>query len=85
MADILRETKNPCVMWGDLNLLHAAADRAAMKDCHPIDKCKRVLDALARNAKGDRPLFRMRRVRVQLSNGWRKVRAFDLVGEDESS
>ncbi len=47
-VQILRETKNPAVMWGDAGLLHDIAERMGWP--HDAWKTeKRVLDALTAN------------------------------------
>ncbi len=47
-VEVLRETKNPAVMWGDSQLLHDIATKLGWKhDAWHTEK--RVLDALTRN------------------------------------
>lgn len=46
-VEILRETDNPAVMWGDAHLLHLIAERSGMNANAWITE-KRVLDALTR-------------------------------------
>lgn len=68
-ADILRETDNPAVMWGDCGLLDMIYKRAEMKPSkprpgmkweHPWDRHARVLNALERS-----PLFEKRLVEMR--------------------
>ena len=59
--EVLRETGNPGVMWGDSGLLDTIAERAGSKprapirlrggatiEDHPLSRWRRVLDALSR-------------------------------------
>jgi hypothetical protein len=50
-AEVLRETDNPAVMWGDAGLLDMIHARAfpERQTAWPSDRWKRVLDALDRN------------------------------------
>lgn len=49
-AEVLRETGNPAVMYGDSGLLDAIFARANLRTpaWHPLTQWKRVLDALTR-------------------------------------
>lgn len=48
-VEVLRETDNPAVMWGDTHLLHQIADRAGIKSAQRGGLTeRRVLAALAR-------------------------------------
>lgn len=46
-VQVLRETDNPAVMWGDSGLLHAIAERMGWKHEGPRTE-ERVLNALSR-------------------------------------
>lgn len=49
-VEILRETNNPAVMWGDSGLLDQIHDRAGfMKKSHPLDRWSAVLKSLGRS------------------------------------
>ncbi len=46
-VEVLRETNNPAVMWGDTSLLHQIADRAGIKSANKMSLTERqVLAAL---------------------------------------
>lgn len=46
---VLRETKNPGVMWGDAGLLDTMHSRAGLKPMnHPLARWKAVLDNLSK-------------------------------------
>lgn len=48
-VEVLRETNNPAVMWGDVHLLHMIADRADAKCKGKMTKTERgILAALTR-------------------------------------
>jgi hypothetical protein len=48
-VEVLRETNNPAVMWGDVWLLHAIADRAGLAESrYPSHRERRVLAALTK-------------------------------------
>jgi hypothetical protein len=47
-VDVLRETDNPAVCYGDSGLLGLIAKRAGMKSRHPLNMYKDVLDAMER-------------------------------------
>ena len=46
-ADILRETDNDAVVWGDVHLVHLIAERAGVRQDGPPTMA-RVLDALTK-------------------------------------
>jgi len=80
MRSVLLETDNAAVMWGDVHLLDECADRCdhtTLMKAHPLDRHKRILDALDRSS-----LFEKYYVRVDLWNGRgygeRHVRYFKL-------
>lgn len=82
---VLRDTKNPGVMWGDTVLLHQIGKRAGLKPRHPLALTKAVLDGLDRHAAGDDPLFRRIWTAVAVWNGrahaTRYVRCFNLTNK----
>lgn len=47
-VEVLRETDNPAVMWGDCGLLCMIAKRSGVKWEHPMRGEERVLQALSR-------------------------------------
>lgn len=72
-VDVLLETDNPAVMWGDCGLLDMIADRAKVSKLNvwpPMWRWKQVLDGLEGS-----PLFR----KVMTYAGNRPVRKFELV------
>ncbi len=71
-VEVLRETDNPAVMWGDEGLLHAIADRAGLKACNRAwQTSAAVLNNLARQP-GDLVS------RLTLAANGRRVRIFYL-------
>ena len=46
--EVLRETGNPAVLWGDCGLLDEIASRAGLSSPYPWVRWKRVLDALTK-------------------------------------
>ncbi len=67
-VEVLKETGNPAVMWGDVGLCHKIAERAGSKtDGHLLDTERRVIAALARQPGILLPKFtwcKGRRVRI---------------------
>lgn len=62
MRDILIETDNPAVMYGDCGLLDSCANRAGMQiDWPPMKRWRKVLAALERSKSGQ-ALFEKRLV-----------------------
>lgn len=45
-VEVLRETDNPAVMWGDEGLLHLIAERAGLRSC---GRAWKTSDAVLRN------------------------------------
>ena len=84
-ADILRETNNPAVMWGDCGLLDMIHERAGMVEkpvggrtwCTALERHKRVLNALERS-----PLFKKTVVSMKRGHrGNQCCRVFTLIKE----
>jgi hypothetical protein len=80
MREVLLETDNAAVMWGDVHLLDDCASRCihtTLMEAHPMVRHKRILDALDHSS-----LFEKHYVRVDLWNGrgyaGRHVRYFKL-------
>ena len=45
-VEVLRETRNPAVMWGDEGLCHLIAERAGL---HSVSRAWKTSDAVLRN------------------------------------
>jgi hypothetical protein len=74
--DVLVESGYTSVMWGDAWLLDAIGTRCGLPRMHPLNRHKRILDALERS-----PLFTKGYVRLDVftNNQSRLVRSFKLV------
>ena len=87
MIDTLREADRTSVMWGDVDTLDDCASRAGIGKMHPLRRHKRVLDALTRNARSQKPLFRTAKVRLDVwgdHGGVRRVRSFFPILESKT-
>lgn len=77
MKDVLIETDNPSVMWGDCGLLDMCAKRCKhtnLMSLHPMERHSRILTALENSS-----LFKKRYVQLQFAlTGNRDVRSFTL-------
>lgn len=72
-VEVLKETGNPHVMWGDVHLLHEIAERAGIPHQGPRTQ-RRVLDALSKTS------GKLRAGLTELISG-RVVRIFRLQEE----
>lgn len=74
--EVLRENGYDMVVYGDCDLLDTIGRRAGMKPTHPLNRHKRILDALTR----DPGRFELCYGRWSVTN--RLVRGFRLKGAE---
>ena len=91
IADIayehLIETGNPGVMWGDVHLLDEIAWKCThtnLKDAHPLNRHKRILDALDKDLRFDKffvhingspgPMWRSFKILVEDKVRWMNIK-----------
>jgi len=86
-AEVLKETDNPGIMYGDVTLLDMIANRCTHttlmrkkdgKFTHPLNRHKRILDALDNDERFEKFYIRMRGMR-----GNQLWRSFKLRKEGE--
>lgn len=84
MSDVLKQTGNPSVMWGDCGLLDMCAARCThtnLMNLHPLKRHNRILTALEIS-----PLFEKRYIQIQFATvGNRDVRSFKLKESTDES
>ena len=78
-VEVLKETDNPSVMWGDCYLLDMIAEKCVhtnLRKQHPLNRHKRILDALEKDNRFEKWFIRMRGMR-----GNQMWRSFKLKNE----
>lgn len=78
-VDVLKETNNPGIMFGDVTLLDMVADRCThtnLMEKHPMVRHNRILDALDNDDRFEKYYVKMRGIR-----GNQIWRSFKLKGE----
>lgn len=61
-VEVLLETNNSGVMWGDTGLLDMIAEKCThtnLMQLHPLDRHKRILDALDKDPRFDKKYVRI--------------------------
>lgn len=59
--DVLRDTDNPAIMWGDCGLLDMVARRAGMREgLHPLTRWQRVLAGIERSGLFEKSFSRLK-------------------------
>lgn len=77
--EVLKETDNPAVMWGDCGLLDTIGERAGWGRMHPLVRWQRVLNALDRDERFEKWLVDI----GEITRGPRYVRKFNPKGGSE--
>lgn len=80
-VDVLIETDNPGVMWGDAHLLDDIAWKCThtnLRDAHPLKRHKRILDALDRDSRFEKFYIHMNGCPGPL---WRSFKLIHLTNE----
>lgn len=84
MADVLKENNQIGVWMGSPDLIHECADRADMRQQHPLDVIQAVLNALEYS-----PMFKKSYIRASAMTGQLdrevKYRYFELVRQEEEN
>ena len=85
-VEVLKETDNPGVMWGDTVLLDMIAERCThttlrirkdRKCTHPLYRHKRILDALEKDSRFVKLFFHARGMRG--NQWWRSFRLKETI------
>jgi len=86
VVEVLKETDNPGIMYGDVVLLDMVANRATHttlmkrkngKCTHPLNRHNRILDALEKDERFEKFYIRMRGIRG--NQLWRSFKLKDSV------
>ena len=84
VVEVLQETDNPGIMYGDCTLLDMVAKRCThttLMDAYPLDRHGRILNALENDARFEKFHVRMRGM---LGNQyWRSFRLVHKEGDKE--
>ena len=81
VVDVLQETDNPGIMFGDCGLLDMVAKRCThttLMDAHPLDRHIRILNALDKDARFEKFYVKINGIRG--NPYWRSFKLVHLNG-----
>ena len=73
VVEVLNETDNPGIMWGDVRLLDIVAERCThttLMDAHPMDRHGRILNALEKDDRFEKLYTKRRGYRGNPYSRW---------------